>query len=141
MKLTPLSTNTQLDIEYADGGIKAGFPSPAQDYVKNTIDLNKELIRHPSSTFYARCSGDSMKDSGISDGDLLIIDKGLEPKDGNIVVAFIDGDFTLKRIKVDKLNNCVWLMPENEAYQPIKVTEESSFIVWGVVTHNIKSQL
>ena len=102
--------------------------------------MNKELVRHPSSTFYARCVGDSMKDSGIDDGDLLIIDKSLDPGEGDIVVAYIDGEFTLKRIHLDTTNDCLLLIPSNPVYQPIKITEENHFIIWGVVTYNIKRQ-
>ena len=121
-------------------GVRAGFPSPAQDYMTDSIDLNKELVRHPATTFYARAVGDSMRDCGIDDGDLLVIDKGIEPADGDIVVAFIDGEFTLKRVKVDQAGQCLWLVPANEQYEPIRVTEENNFIIWGVLTYNIKPQ-
>ena len=126
---------------FATEGIRAGFPSPAQDYMTDTIDLNKELVQHPATTFYARAVGNSMTGFGISDGDLLVIDKSIEPVDGDIVVAFIDGEFTLKRIMKDE-NECnIWLIPGNEDYPPIKITEENDFIVWGVLTYNIKKQL
>lgn len=148
VKLTPLhhsesldiftsSTEVLLDLPLIEGGISAGFPSPAQDFIDLSIDLNKELIKHPSSTFYGRVRGNSMQDAGISDGDLLIIDKSLAPKNGKIAVCFIDGEFTVKRIKVDK-NTC-WLMPANDQYQPIQVTEDNHFLVWGIVVHVIKS--
>lgn len=130
--------STKLPLQYAEEGIRAGFPSPAQDYTTEPIDLNKELIRHPSSTFYARVVGDSMTGCGIDDGDLIVIDKYIEPHDGDIVVAFIDGEFTLKRIKTEE--DYLLLMPENPEYTPIKVTETNRFIVWGVVTYNIKRQ-
>ena len=132
--------STELELPLAEQSIRAGFPSPAQDYLTDSIDLNRELIRHPATTFYARAAGDSMKDCGIDDGDLLVIDKAIEPGDGDIVVAFIDGEFTLKRVKTDASNNCLWLMPANNEYQPIKVTEENNFMVWGVLTYNIKRQ-
>ena len=131
--------DSELELQYSQEGVRAGFPSPAQDYTTDAIDLNKELVRHPSTTFYARCVGDSMRDSGIDDGDLLIIDKSLEPGEGDIVVAFIDGDFTLKRIHVDQEHNCLMLIPSNPNYKPIKITEDNHFI-WGVVTYNIKRQ-
>lgn len=122
--------------------IKAGFPSPAQDYIDNGIDLNRELIRNPSSTFYGRAKGDSMQNAGISDGDLLIIDKSIEPYEGAIAVCYIDGEFTLKRIKFkkegEKLKEII-LMPENRDYSPIIVTPENDFIIWGIVIHCIKS--
>ncbi len=120
---------------------RAGFPSPAQDYMTDSIDLNKELVLHPATTFYARAVGNSMTGFGISEGDLLVIDKSIEPVDGDIVVAFIDGEFTLKKIMKDE-NECnLWLVPGNEDYPPIKITEENDFIVWGVLTYNIKKQL
>jgi DNA polymerase V len=133
--------STELDLPFATEGIRAGFPSPAQDYMADSIDLNKELVLHPATTFYARAVGNSMTGFGISEGDLLVIDKSIEPVDGDIVVAFIDGEFTLKKIMKDE-NECnLWLVPGNEDYPPIKITEENDFIVWGVLTYNIKKQL
>lgn len=82
-----------------------------------------------------------MKDCGIDDGDLLVIDKALEPHDGDIVVAFIDGEFTLKTVRFDDNEKCIWLVPANEEYTPIKITEENNFLIWGVLTYNIKRQL
>ncbi len=143
MKLILYSADlsSELGLPFADQGIRAGFPSPAQDYISESIDLNKELVRHPATTFYARAVGDSMWNFGIDSGDLLIIDKALEPRDGDIVVAYIDGEFTLKRVSIAKEDNCIWLMPGNDSYQPLKVTEESNFMIWGVLTYNIKKQL
>lgn len=143
MKLVLYSADLscELGLPFADQGIRAGFPSPAQDYMTESIDLNKELIRHPATTFYARAVGDSMQDFGIDSGDLLIIDKALEPQEGDIVVAYIDGEFTLKRVSISKEDKCVWLMPGNENYSSIKVTEENDFLIWGVLTYNIKKQL
>lgn len=133
--------SSSLPLPYADQGVRAGFPSPAQDYLSESIDLNRELVRHPATTFYARACGDSMKDCGIDDGDLLVIDKSLEPHDGDIVVAFIDGDFTLKKVKFDDENKCIWLVPANDEYSPIKITEDNNFLIWGVLTYSIKKQL
>lgn len=143
MKLSifPADLTSEQLIEFTEQGIKAGFPSVAQDYATESIDLNRELIRHPATTFYARTVGDSMLNSGIGDGDLLVIDKGIEPNDGDIIVAYIDGEFTLKRFVRDAESNCVWLMPENDEYQPIRITQENEFIIWGVLTYNIKCQL
>lgn len=143
MKLIMYSADLskELALTFADGGIRAGFPSPAQDYMCESIDLNRELVRHPATTFYARAVGDSMKGCGIDDGDLLVIDKSIEPREGDIVVAFIDGEFTLKKVKLEPNGSCLWLMPANEDYPPIKVTEDNHFIVWGVLTYNIKRQL
>ena len=136
LQLYSADLSSVLQIAYADQGVRAG----AQDYMTDSIDLNKELIRHPATTFYARAVGDSMRDCGIDDGDLLVIDKGIEPADGDIVVAFIDGEFTLKRVKVDQAGQCLWLVPANDQYEPIRVTEENNFIIWGVLTYNIKPQ-
>lgn len=122
--------------------IKAGFPSPAQDYVENGIDLNRELVKNPSSTFFGKASGSSMEGAGIFDGDLLIIDKSIEPYEGAIAVCFIDGEFTLKRIHFERKEGhleAIWLVPENGAYPPIKVTEENQFVIWGIVTHSVRS--
>mgnify|MGYP000382257915 FL=1 len=143
IKLTMYSADlsSELSLPFADQGVRAGFPSPAQDYMTDSIDLNRELIRHPATAFYARASGDSMKDCGIDDGDLLVIDKALEPQDGDIVVAFIDGEFTLKTVRFDDKEKCIWLVPANEVYSPIKITEENNFLIWGVLTYNIKRQL
>lgn len=126
-----------LQLPYVEKGISAGFPSPADDFIDATIDLNKEFIKNPSATFYGRVKGNSMKNAGIDNGDLLIIDKSLEPKDGKIAVCYIDGEFTVKRIKLDK--DCLWLVPENDLYKPIKVTADNDFTVWGMVVHVIKS--
>ncbi len=133
--------SSELELDFADVGIKAGFPSPAQDYLTESIDLNRDLIQHPATTFYARAVGNSMIGDGIDDGDLLVIDKALEPQEGNIVVAFIDGEFTLKRFHRDEKEDCVWLIPANKEYSPIRVTKENDFVIWGVLTYNIKSQL
>jgi DNA polymerase V len=130
------NTSTELFLPMVEGGIPAGFPSPAQDYIDLKIDLNKELITNPSSTFYGRVKGSSMKDAGILDGDILVIDKSLEPQDGDTAVCFIDGEFTLKYIKIEP--DAVFLVPANNKFQPIKVTNENNFCIWGVVTYSIK---
>jgi DNA polymerase V len=130
-------TDSVLELPYIEGGISAGFPSPALDFIDLSIDLNKHLIKHPSATFYGRVKGLSLKNAGITDGDLLIIDKSLEPVNGKIAVCYIDGEFTAKRIQISK--DEILLIPENEDYKPIKITEENDFIIWGIVTHVIKS--
>ncbi len=132
-----ISTQTYLELPLIEQRISAGFPSPADDFLDISIDLNKELIKNPSATFFGRVNGDSMQDLGIDDGDLLIIDKSIEPTDGKIAVCFIDGEFTLKKIKIEK--NFCSLVPANKKYKPIKVTENNEFIVWGIVKHVIKS--
>lgn len=127
-------TNSELSVPLAEG-IKAGFPSPAQDYIDIALDLNKELVKNPSSTFYGRVRGNSMIDAGINDGDILVIDKSLSPTDGKKAVCYIDGEFTIKTLKVTK--NELLLMPANPNFKPIKVTEENDFMVWGIVTYVI----
>jgi DNA polymerase V len=106
------------------------------------LDLNRFLVSHPESTFFAKVVGDSMIDVGIEEGDLLVIDRSIDPQDGHIVVAFLDGEFTLKFIRVDKQNsNQLYLVPANSDYPEILVTSEQQFVVWGVVTYSIKNRL
>ena len=136
--LRRLDVGTELALPIADDGIRAGFPSPAQDFMDLSIDLNKELVKHPASTFYGRVRGDSMIDAGIHDGDMLIIDKSLEPRNGDMAICYIDGEFTIKRIRIEK--EIVWLVPANEAYAPIRVTRENEFLIWGIVTYSIRKQ-
>ena len=126
---------TQLDLPLAGTAIAAGFPSPAEEYLDLALDLNKELIKHPASTFYARVKGDSMVDAGIQDGDLLVIDKALEPKEGTVAVCYLDGEFTVKRLSVREEG--VYLMPANAEFKPIRITEENNFLVWGLVAYVI----
>ena len=121
-------------LQFADQGIKAGFPSPAQDYLEQ-LDLFKELIKHPASTFLARINGNSMEDARLHDGDIVIIDKSLTPVSGDKVVCNLDGEFTIKFIEIDK--EIVWLVPANPDYPRIKVTSDNDFIIWGVVTNSI----
>lgn len=127
---------SSVPLPYAEHGIQAGFPSPAQDYISETIDLNREIVIHPASTFYGRVSGDSMIGEGVNDGDLLVIDRSLEPEDGDLAVCCVEGEFTLKSIKIEP--DCIWLIPANEMFDPILVTPDTRFTVWGVVTHVIK---
>ena len=143
MKLILYSADlsSELELLFADQGIRAGFPSPAQDYMSESIDLNQELIRHPATTFYARAVGDSMKGCGIDDGDLLVIDKAISPQNGDIVVAYIDGEFTLKKVRLEPDGSCLWLIPANDEYPPIQVTVETDIIIWGVLTYTIKRPL
>lgn len=131
-------TSTSLELVYADAGIQAGFPSPAQDYITETIDLNRDLIAHPVATFYGRVVGDSMIEEGIEEGDILVIDRSLEPDDGDLAVCCLDGDFTLKRISISP-NGEVFLVPSNHRYKPIPVTEGQELVIWGIVTYTIKA--
>ena len=118
------------------GSITAGFPSPADDHLDKSIDLNAEIIKDREATFFGRVEGDSMTGAGIEHGDLLVINKGLEPRNGKIAVCFIDGEFTVKRIKIEK--DVIWLVAENQKYKPIKVTADNDFLIWGIVTNVIK---
>lgn len=127
-------------LEFAEA-IRAGFPSPAYDHAGERIDIIHELIPHPNTTFYARVQGDSMHDAGIIDGDIVVVDRGRNAQSGNFVVACIDGEFTIKEFRLDPSGQCAWLVPHNAAYSPIKVTEENSFLVWGVITHAIHKTL
>lgn len=130
---------SDMSIPYIKEGVSAGFPSPAADFSENTIDLNKELSKNPLATFYIRVKGNSMINAGIQDKDILVVDRSLEASNNKIAICFIDGEFTVKRIKLDK--NGLYLMPENENYKPIKVSEENQFMIWGIVTYIIKSAL
>lgn len=137
LKIYSVSNETELELQLIAGGISAGFPSPAADFLDDSIDLNKYLVKNPSTTFIAFTDGFSMIDAGISNKDILVIDKSLEAKNGCIAVCVIDGEFVLKRLKVDDEKN-VWLMPANINYKPIKITEFHDFEIWGIVTHSIQ---
>jgi DNA polymerase V len=136
IEFSHIDLSHEFEVHLAAEAISAGFPSPASDFADNIIDLNKELIKNPSSTFLGRVKGLSMRDAGIGDKDILIIDKSLEPQNGKIAVCFIDGEFTLKRINIKK--NEVYLVPANDDFKPIKVEVENNFIIWGIVTYVIK---
>lgn len=116
-------------------GVSAGFPSPAEDYIEKRLDLNELLIQNPAATFFVRVSGDSMTGAGINDNDILVVDRSLDPGHGKIVIAVIDGDFTVKRLFRD--GDSCRLVAENPAYPPLVITAESSCEIWGVVTSSI----
>lgn len=130
-----LSTPYQLPVFL--GRLPAGFPSPADDYLEGRLDLNQHLIKHPAATFFARVKGDSMINAGIHSGDLLVVDRSLEPVDGHVIVASLDGEMVVKRLSTR--GQMVRLLPENTNYQPIDVSPNQSFEVWGVVTIVIHS--
>ena len=120
------------------GDVKAGFPSPAED-IREKLDLIKLLVKHKASTFFFRVDGVSMVDSGMDEGDIIIVDRAIDPYNNCKAVCFIDGEYTVKRVEM--LNDKVRLMPANEKntkYQPIEVTPDNQFIIWGVVTYTIK---
>ncbi|WP_445722258.1 LexA family protein [Flavobacterium sp.] len=124
------------ELPFISEGIKAGFPSPAADFEGTRISLDSILIKNKEATFYAKASGDSMIGAGIDNDDILVIDRSLEPTDGKIAICFIDGEFTVKRIKF--IDEKLFLQPENDAYQPIEIKEENDFMIWGIVTFVIK---
>ncbi len=115
--------------------IPAGFPSPAQDYIESTLDLNQYLIKHPTATFFVKVEGYSMIEAGIQPDDILIVDRAVEAAHNKIVIAIIDGELTVKRLKV--IDDVYWLVPENPAFQAIKIVEDIDFVIWGVVTYVI----
>ncbi len=133
------SVQTKIELPLVEATISAGFPSPADDYSEARLDLNKELISNESATFYARVRGDSMTLAGISDGDLLVIDKSKTPVNGSVVVCLIDGEFTVKRLT--KQGSQFYLMPENDKYKAIKIKPENDVTIWGVVTYTIKKHI
>jgi DNA polymerase V len=128
-------THTNIKLPLFIAKISAGFPSPAEDYIDRTLDLNEHLIKHPAATFFVRVEGSSMINAGIHTGDILIVDRALEPSDGKIIIAVINGEMTVKRIK--KKSEKLFLMPENDEFKPFEITESSEFQVWGVVTNVI----
>lgn len=115
--------------------VPCGFPSPAQDYVEQRIDLNELLIQHPSATYFVRAAGDSMIDAGIDDGDLLVVDSTYQASHGDIVIAAVEGEFTVKQLQ---LRPTIQLNPMNSAYSPIRVNSEDTLDIFGVVTRIIK---
>lgn len=132
---TPQKTDS-LGAILVETGISAGFPSPAEDFKQERLSLDEELVKNKEATFFARVSGQSMINAGLNDNDLLIIDRSLEPEHNKIAVCFLDGEFTVKRLRVEK--DGVWLQPENDSYKPIKITQDNQFIIWGIVTSVIK---
>lgn len=134
-EIYPHKANTPLTFPIAQSPISAGFASAVENYMEKRIDLNEALIAHPAATFFVKVEGDSMIGAGIMNGDLLIVDRALDATNGKIIVAVINGEFTVKRLK--KAGKRLFLQPENTKYQPIEITKESEFLVWGVVTYAI----
>lgn len=129
----------ELELQLAPS-IKAGFPSPADDYQQDSLDFNRDLIRHPETTFYGRVSGDSMVDAGICDGDIAVIDRSVEPSDGDVVVGYVNEEFTIKFLDLKhKDEGFIELRPANKDYKPIRINADDDFEVWGVVVWTIKN--
>ena len=139
--LQPLTFFSPKDVDsngaiFFDTGISAGFPSPADDFRETRISLDEELINNKEATFFAKVSGQSMIGAGLDDNDLLVIDRSIQPENNKIAVCFLDGEFTVKRLRVE--GNEMWLQPENPDYPIIKITEDNNFVIWGIVTNVIK---
>jgi len=146
MKLKPIKTTDNLafytlgtdkldDISLFEGSVPAGFPSPADDAMDLDLNLHDYLVRNPAQTFCVKAIGESMKDAGIQSGDVMLVDRAIEPENRSIVLAVIDSEFTVKRVNVSEKK--LYLMPENENFTPIEITKEMDFKVWGVVTYVI----
>jgi len=119
--------------------IKAGFPSPADDYLRDSLDFNRDLIKNPEATFYGRVSGNSMRDAGINEGDIAVIDRSLQPTDGDVIVAYVNEEFTIKYLDLThKEEGYIELQPANPDYSPIRIDSTDNFRVWGVVVWTIK---
>lgn len=139
IKLIKGEFKEKLDLLFAPG-VKAGFPSPAEDYLHESLDFNRDLIRHPEATFYGRVAGDSMQDAGICEGDIAVIDRSVEPQNGDVIVAYINGEFTIKFLDLThRKDGYIELRPANKKYSPIRIDENDNFEVWGVVVWTIKS--
>jgi len=130
-----VQVNKTLEVDLYTTFVNAGFPSPAEDHMDVGLDLNDYLLKHPSSTFYIYAKGSSMVNAGIYDGDLMIVDRSLNPSSNNIVIAVINGEFTVKRIL--KRDTKIYLVPDNKDYNPICISDDDDFFIWGVVTHAI----
>jgi DNA polymerase V len=131
-----MSKHTQTIHTPLFSNVSAGFPTPATDYIDKKLSLDEYLIRHPASTFFVRADGDSMIGTGIQNRDLLVVDRSLQPRAQDIVIAIIDGEFTVKRVLLKQ--GKLFLKPGNPKYQLIEITEDTDFLIWGVVTNVIK---
>jgi len=117
--------------------VQAGFPSTADDSVENSLDLNRYIVKHPATTFFVRAEGNSMEGAGIFSGDILVVDRSIEPRHGNIVIAVVFDELTVKRLSIKKGE--YFLVAENPMYEPLHITEEMESTIWGVVTHTIRT--
>ncbi|MGI9212879.1 MAG: LexA family protein [Methylococcaceae bacterium] len=130
--------STPLSLPLFASRVAAGFPSPADDHIDATLDLNEHLIKRPAATFFVRAQGDSMIGAGIHDGDLMVVDRSLDARTGSIVIAVVHGELTVKRLSLNA-DDTVWLIAENPNYAPIQITESMDLVIWGVVAHVIHS--
>ena len=136
-EIFPSACGTSLPRPLFLSGVSAGFPSPADDYLDRKLDLNEHLVRNPAATFFVRVAGDSMTGAGINDNDILVVDRSLEPCNGSIVIAVVNGELTVKRLLKNK-NSCR-LAAENPDYPDLEIDEETPLEIWGVVTYAIHS--
>ena len=128
----PFEARTKLRIPLVSARVQAGFPSPADDHMERSLDLNEHLVRNPAATFFVRVQGESMRDAGIHSGDILVVDRSVSAEDRQIVVAMLDGDFTVKRLRRKKAQ--VFLEAGNDSFPPIEISENQELVIWGVVT-------
>lgn len=135
IKIYRADSRSTVSLPFADEGIRAGFPSPAQNRMDESIDLNRDIIHHRESTFYARVVGDSMRDANVTEGDILVVDRALTARNGDMAVCCLNGEFTVKYLELG--TDSLILRPANTAYPPIRITEDEDFEVWGVVTYVI----
>ena len=136
LRLYALSQTDEILIIHVDGAICAGFPSPADDYLETQIDLKAELIRNPDATFIVRVQGDSMSNDGIADGDVLIVDRSVKPRNRAVAVCYLNNSFTVKRL--EKKGDKIRLLSANPAFSPIEIQETDELVIWGIVTYVIK---
>lgn len=130
------STQSQkTELTYFSVSVSAGFPSPADGLIEKSLDLNEYLIKNPPATFLVRVSGDSMIKAGIFDQDILVVDRSLDAKNNDVVIAVINSEFTVKRLKIE--GKKIWLLPENENYAPIEILDGMDLVIWGVVTNTV----
>ncbi|MBY0501386.1 MAG: translesion error-prone DNA polymerase V autoproteolytic subunit [Alphaproteobacteria bacterium] len=134
-RVIPVSALSSLPMPLFESRVQAGFPSPGDDFSEGTLDLNTYLIKHKAATFFVRVTGDSMIGAGIFPGDILIVDRSLTPTSGRVIIAVLNGEMTVKRLK--KRGNKIWLCAENKNYPPLFIAEDEDFSIWGVVTNAI----
>ena len=134
-ELYQVTRQVKRSLDLYSSPVSAGFPSPAEDYIEGKLDLNQHLIRHPLATFFVRVSGDSMVGAGIHSGDLLIVDRSLEAREGTVIIAVVNGELLVKRLRFNGSQPC--LVAENPEYPELEITEAMDFQVWGVVTNVI----
>ncbi|WP_420420728.1 LexA family protein [Simkania sp.] len=132
LKIFQPETKTTLPLPLFSSSVKAGFPSPAEDHIEEKLDLNRLMIEHPAATFFLRVEGESMENANIHPGDILVVDRALTPQSGQIIVAVLNGEFTVKRLK--KKESRLYLLPENPAFLELEITAKTEFQIWGVVT-------